>query len=56
MIPNSVGFKVQTEEELEHNLSLAINDKTPGRIYVIEVIVDKKDISPALKRATKVDD
>jgi len=48
------GIKVQEEKHLETALSTALLDKR--NLHIINVIVDKKDISPALKRATEADD
>ena len=53
MIPNSQGHVVQTETDLEDVMTMALKD---DGLHIINVIVDKKDISPALKRATNADD
>lgn len=44
------GVKVQTEEELEEAVSMALSSK---ELFIINVIVDSHDVSPALKRMTE---
>lgn len=43
------GLKVETEEELEKAINTALVSK---ELFVINVVVDKLDITPALKRMT----
>lgn len=47
---NCVGFKVETEPELEKAINTALDLKEPS---VINVIVEPKDVSSALKRLTE---
>lgn len=45
-----VGYKVQTEGELEEAVNAALQNK---KLTVINVVVDQKDVSWSLKRATE---
>jgi indolepyruvate decarboxylase len=49
VINSCVGVKVSTEEELERAVSAALASK---QLYLINVLVEPKDISPALRRMT----
>ncbi len=50
LMGSGYGWKVETEEELEAAIGIAIDKKKPS---VINVVVGKKDISSALKRMTE---
>ncbi len=47
VIPGVKGVKVETEEELDKAVSIALKE---DMVFVINCIVDSKDTSPALKR------
>lgn len=51
VIGGGVGIKVTTEEELEVAVTSALGS---DKLHLINVIVDPRDISPALKRLTAV--
>lgn len=50
LIGGGSGMLVETEEDLEKAFNIALDSK---ELYVINVILDKKDISPSLRRITE---
>ncbi len=52
MVGGGVGLKATTEEEMEAAFKEAFSNR--GRLYLIEIDLDKTDFSPALRRFAKL--